>query len=226
MLNGVFRWNILISPEVPTAAPYKTKTSTQGNFVICSGDRGFCNAQKLAPMNCLEKTSVNYLTCSQARIGFVTLAWAIALLAHLTVVGAPCARAASDLTLAPNLSFNDDSSPRFPIRGRNLSDGGEGPPGQATIIFFGTSHCWNTAREAERLVKLYPQYRNRLHFVIVDLRNVSPAQQPLVADYYRGFIPTITALSSHGNVIYNRAGETASIRGDSGNLQRLLDSLH
>jgi len=158
-------------------------------------------------------------------MGFLTLASAIALLAHLTVVGVPVARAASDLMLAPNLSFDDDSSPQFPIQGRNLSDG-QAPPGEATIIFFGTSNCWNTAREAERLVKLYPQFHNRVHFVIVDLRKVSPAQQPLVSHYYHGYIPMITALSSDGKVIYNRAGETAMIRGDTSNLQRLLDSLH
>ena len=176
-------------------------------------------------MNCLKKTSVNYLRCRQAKMGLVTSAWAIALLAHLTVVSVLPAGAASDLTLARNLSFDDDSSQHFPIQGHNLSDG-PGGPGEATIIFFGTSNCWNTAREGERLVKLYPQFRNRVHFVIVDLRNVSPAQQPLVSHYYHGYIPTITALSSGGHVIYNRAGETALNRGDTGNLQRLLDSLH
>jgi hypothetical protein len=168
---------------------------------------------------------VNDLSCNQSKMGFVTLVGAIALLAHLTVVGVPSASAASDLVLAPNLSFDDDSSPNFPIQGSNLSDG-QGPGGEATVIFFGTSNCWNTAREAERLVKLYPQFRNRVHFVIVDLRNVSPAQQPLVAKYYHGYIPTITALSSSGNVIYNRAGETGLTRGDTSNLQRLLDALH
>ena len=176
-------------------------------------------------MNCLEKASVNYLRSGQAKMMFVTLAWALVLLARLTVVGVPCAGAASDLMLAPNLSFDDDSSPNFPIQGRNLSDG-RGRTGEATVIFFGTSNCWNTAREAERLVKLYPQFRNRLYFVIVDLRNVSPAQRPLVSHYYHGYIPTITALSSGGHVIYNRAGETALNRGDTGNLQRLLDSLN
>jgi hypothetical protein len=159
------------------------------------------------------------------KIKRITIIWAIALGAHLTTVGVPCARAASNLTLAPNLSFDDDSSPNFPILGRDLS-GGLGHKHQATIIFFGTSNCWNTAREAERLVRLYPQFRNRLHFVIVDLRNVAPAQQPLVARYYHGYIPTITAINSTGEVIYNRAGETATIRGDTSNLERLLGSAH
>jgi hypothetical protein len=55
---------------------------------------------------------------------------------------------------------------------------------------------------------------------------VAPAQQPLVSHYYHGYIPTIAAINSGGKVIYNRAGETATIRGDTSNLQRLLDALH
>jgi hypothetical protein len=201
--------------------------STQGKFGRLSRRlKVFCKRPKIEfAMNCLKKVSGNNPRCRRTKIVFITLAGAIALLAHLTVVGVLSAEAASGLTLAPNLSFDDDSSPRFPIQGRNLSDGQIGS-GEATIIFFGTSNCWNTAREGERLVKLYPQFRNRVHFVIVDLRNVSPAQQPLVSHYYHGYIPTITALSSGGHVIYNRAGETALNRGDTGNLQRLLDSLH
>lgn len=98
--------------------------------------------------------------------------------------------------------------------------------GKATVIFFGTSHCWNTAREAERLVKLYPQYRNQIDFVVVDLNRVSPEQQGLVSRYYRGAIPTVAVLDSKGNLIYDRAGETAGNRGDTNNLQKLLDSAH
>jgi hypothetical protein len=133
--------------------------------------------------------------------------------------------AASDLKLAPRLSFDDDSSPNFPVQGSNLSEGSI-TPGNATVIFFGTSNCWNTTREAERLVKLYPQFRDQIHFVIVDLNHVGPEQQPLVGAYYRGYIPTITAIDSHGMVLYDEAGETSSTRGDTANLQRLLDSVH
>ena len=116
-------------------------------------------------------------------------------------------------------------APNFPIQGLNLSESSIAR-GQATVIFFGTSNCWNTAREAERLVKLYPQFRDRIRFVIVDLRNVAPEQQTLVLLYYHGYIPTIAAIDSQGRVIYDRAGETASTRGDTSNLQRLLDSVH
>ena len=147
----------------------------------------------------------------------VTLIFALALAAEVS--GPP----ATDLKLAPALSFADDSSPNFPIEGKNLSDGSIAAD-HATVIFFGTANCWNTAREAERLVQLYPRYKDKLRFVIVDLRSPSPAQRALIARYYHGYIPTIAVIDSSGKVLYDRAGETASERGDTSNLQKLLDS--
>jgi hypothetical protein len=132
---------------------------------------------------------------------------------------------ATDLKLAPDLSFTDDSSPNFPIAGKNLADGSIAAD-HATVIFFGTANCWNTAREAERLVQLYPRYKDKIRFVVVDLRNPSLAQKPLIARYYQGYIPTIAVIDSRGNLLYDRAGETASERGDASNLQKLLDSAH
>jgi hypothetical protein len=132
---------------------------------------------------------------------------------------------ATDLKLAPALSFSDDSSPNFPIEGKNLSDGSVAAD-HATVVFFGTANCWNTAREAERLVQLYPRYKEKIRFDVVDLRNPSLAQRPLIARYYHGYIPTIAVIDSKGNLLYDRAGETASERGDTSNLQKLLDSAH
>lgn len=163
-----------------------------------------------------------------------TASWLVRLLRRVVAVAVSLAallsvaplktQAASDLTLAPGISFDDDSSSAFPIDGRDLP--ASAMPGEATVVFFGTSHCWNTAREAERLVKLYPQYRQRLRFVIVDLDHVAPAQQPLVQRYFRGAIPTIAVIDSSGKVIYDQAGETAPVRGDDQNLQKLFDSAH
>jgi hypothetical protein len=130
---------------------------------------------------------------------------------------------ATDLKLAPALSFTDDSSPNFPIEGKNLSDGSIAVD-HATVIFFGTANCWNTAREAERLVQLYPRYKDKIRFVVVDLRTPSIMQQALIARYYHGYIPTIAVIDSSGKVLYDRAGETANQRGDISNLQKLLDS--
>lgn len=73
-------------------------------------------------------------------------------------------------------------------------------------------------------MKLYPQYKGHLDFVVVDLNHVSAVQQPLVTRYYRELIPTIAVIDAKGNLLYDRAGETARTRGDSSNLQKLLDS--
>jgi hypothetical protein len=153
----------------------------------------------------------------------ITFAITVALVFGIALATEAPGVPATDLTLAPGLSFSDDSSPNFPIAGKNLSDGSIAND-HATVIFFGTANCWNTAREAERLVQVYPQYKDKIHFVIVDLRNPSIAQRGLIARYYRGYIPTIAVIDSRGNVLYDRAGETASQRGDASNLQKLLDS--
>jgi hypothetical protein len=167
----------------------------------------------------------NLATRNKLRMTVMSLVGALAFVLQITTVGVTGADAASNLKLAPKLSFDDDSSPNFPIQGQNLSAGSIAP-GEATVIFFGTANCWNTAREAERLVRLYPQFRDRIRFVIVNLRNVAPEQEVLVSHYYHGYIPTITAIDSRGTVIYDQAGETAATRGDTSNLQRLLESIH
>lgn len=153
----------------------------------------------------------------------VTFAIAVALIFGFAFATEAASPSATDLKLAPGLSFSDDSSPNFPIEGKNLSDGSLAND-HATVIFFGTANCWNTAREAERLVLVYRQYKDKIHFVVVDLRSPSVAQRGLIARYYHGYIPTIAVIDSRGNVLYDRAGETASQRGDASNLQKLLDS--
>jgi hypothetical protein len=167
----------------------------------------------------------NLLAEKNSKMTLFSFASTIAFVMQMTVLSVPMVRTASDLMLAPKLSFDDDSSPNFPIQGQNLSEGSIAS-GEATVVFFGTSNCWNTAREAERLVQLYPRFRDRIRFVIVDLNHVGPEQEGLVSRYYHGYIPTIAAIDSKGNVIYDRAGGTASTRGDTSNLQRLLDSIH
>jgi hypothetical protein len=128
---------------------------------------------------------------------------------------------ARNLTLAPNLSFTDDSSANFPIRGENLEDGRIASD-RPTAIFFGTSHCWNTNREAERFVALYARQKGAARFVVVDLEHPSGQQRPLVTRFYRGSIPTLAFLDRSGNVLYNKAGETASQRGDVSKLEEIL----
>lgn len=161
------------------------------------------------------------LTIIKQKVYSVLIGATVLIALALATVGT--ASAASDLLLAQNLSFTDDSSPNFPIEGKDLADAtiAHGLP---TLIFFGTPHCWNTAREAERLIALYPRYSNRVHFVVVDLGHATPAQQRLADQYYPGYIPTLVIFDETGRLIYDRAGETASKRGDTSHLQALIDS--
>ncbi len=75
--------------------------------------------------------------------------------------------------------------------------------------------------EACRAIPAVPQPAS---LVVVDLHNVAPGQEELVAQYYHGYIPTIAVIDSQGKLMYDGAGETATTRGDTSNLQRLLDS--
>ena len=130
-------------------------------------------------------------------------------------------RAAENLTLAPGLSFTDDSSDDFPIRADDLGAATTGG-GRVTIAFFGAAHCWNTNREAERLVTLYPKFRDRVRFVVVDVGHPSEPQRALMQRHYRGYIPTIVVFAADGSVRHSGSGETAARRGDTGELERLL----
>jgi hypothetical protein len=136
-------------------------------------------------------------------------------------VAAPGGGGAVNLSLAPNLSFTDDFSSAFPIRGENLSDG-KIAADRPTAIFFGTSHCWNTNREAERYVALYGKHREDARFLVVDLGNPSADQRTLIARFYREAIPTLAFLDRRGDVVYDRAGETARERGDASVLEEIL----
>ncbi|HJW15167.1 MAG TPA: hypothetical protein VJ776_10745 [Thermoanaerobaculia bacterium] len=128
---------------------------------------------------------------------------------------------ARNLVLAPDLSFTDDSSSNFPIRGENVGDGRIASD-RPTVIFFGTSHCWNTNREAERLVAVSAREREAFRFLVVDLNHPTPEQKPLISRFYRGYIPTLAVLDAAGRVVYNRAGETAARRGDTSGLEEIL----
>ena len=136
-------------------------------------------------------------------------------------VAPPGGGGATGLSLAPGLSFTDDSSSAFPIRGHDLGDG-KIASDRPTVVFFGTAHCWNTNREAERFVLLYQKHANEARFLVVDAASPALEQRALVAKLYRGFIPTLAFLDRNGKVVYNRSGETARERGDSSKLEEIL----
>jgi len=128
---------------------------------------------------------------------------------------------ATNLTLAPDLSFTDDSSANFPIRGVDLG-AGELARNVPTVVFFGTSHCFNTNREAERLVAFSARHREDARFIVVDLDHPSPPQKALVQRFYRGYIPTLAFVAPSGRVAYDKSGETSSRRGDTARLEEIF----
>lgn len=149
----------------------------------------------------------------------------VGFLAALLIAGGAVADdfGARNLTLAPDLSFTDDSSANFPIRGENLKDGAVASD-RPTMIFFGTSHCWNTNREAERFVALYAKHREDARFLVVDVEHPSADQKKLVSKFFHGYIPTLAVLDRSGKPVYNRAGETSGKRGDTARLEEILQS--
>ncbi len=147
--------------------------------------------------------------------------WPVVALLAIQALASAAADGADNLRLGPGLGFTDDSSADFPIRGENL-DAVESRSRRPTVVFFGASHCWNTNREAERLVAVYPKYRDRVSFVIIDVARPSRSQVPLLETYCRGSIPTLVILGRDGDVLYARAGETARTRGDTQALDALL----
>jgi hypothetical protein len=153
-------------------------------------------------------------------LGTAVLAGAGGNAGDLSVAG-PGPGGARNLALAPDLSFTDDSSKNFPIRGENLEDG-KIASDRPTAIFFGTSHCWNTNREAERFVALAAREKDAVRFLVVDLDHPTREQKPLVSRFFRGYIPTLAFLDASGKTVYNRSGETASRRGDTAGLEEIL----
>ena len=161
------------------------------------------------------------LTITAAAVLLAGVLWAAEKGQTTLVVAPPGAGGASHLTLAPSLSFTDDSSSNFPIRGEGLGDGRIASD-RPTAIFFGTSHCWNTNREAERFVALYAKEKEAARFLVVNLDRPTSEQKPLVSRFYRGYIPTLAFLDRSGTVVYNQSGETARERGDISKLEEIL----
>ncbi len=63
--------------------------------------------------------------------------------------------------------------------------------------------------------------KGRVKFVVIDLdKPRSAAQQELVGQYYKGYIPHVTVLDPNGNPVYNQAGEVSQSE-----ISHILDAL-
>lgn len=116
-----------------------------------------------------------------------------------------------NLKLNPKLDYASDSLDGPLITGDDSQSGFmAGKPNY--VIIYGEG-CFNSKRQARRTVELYNQYRDRVHFVVVDLDVPrSPEQQKLVKQFYKGYIPHVLVLNARGDSLYNQSGEVDSER--------------
>ena len=114
-----------------------------------------------------------------------------------------------NLKLNSKLDYSSDSLDGPLITGDDAQSGFV--PGKTNYVIIYGEGCFNSKRQARRTVELYNEYRNQVHFVVVDLdEKRSPAQQKLVKEYYQGSIPHVLILDPNGNSIYNSPGEVDS----------------
>src|SRR5712672_1263706 len=118
------------------------------------------------------------------------------------------ARAGENLRLNSHLNYSSDSEDGPLITGDHMNEGAV--PGKPNYIIIYGEGCFNSKRQARRTVDLYDRYRDRVHFVIVDLdQPQSSAQQQLVQKYYQGSIPDVIVEDRQGRPLYAQAGEVS-----------------
>jgi thiol-disulfide isomerase/thioredoxin len=113
------------------------------------------------------------------------------------------------LKLNSKLDYTSDSLDGPLISGDDAQSGFvAGKPNY--VLIYGEG-CFNSKRQARRTVELYEKYRDKVHFVVVDLDGKpSPEQQKLVKQYYQGYIPHVVVLDTEGKPLYNSSGEVES----------------
>jgi len=143
----------------------------------------------------------------------------VSLLLAGVLLAASSLRAADNLKLNNRLDYSSDSEDGPLITGEHMDEGVvDGKPNY--VIIYGEG-CFNSKRQARRTVNLYEKYKDRVHFVVIDLdKKRSSAQQQLVKEYYQGYIPHVIVLDSHGKSTYNASGEV-----DEKKIAGLLDGL-
>lgn len=125
------------------------------------------------------------------------------------ILTSPLLFAMDNLKLNPRLDYTSDSVDGPLITGDDAQSGFvAGKPNY--VIIYGEG-CFNSKRQAWRTVELYKKYRDRVHFVVIDLDVPrSPEQQKLVKQYYQGYIPHVVVLDARGQALYNQSSEVDS----------------
>jgi len=127
----------------------------------------------------------------------------------LSALAAQLSFGIDNLKLNPKLDFQSDSLDGPLITGDDSQSGFLA--GKTNYVIIYGEGCFNSKRQARRTVDLYNKYRDRVHFVVVDLDiRRSPAQQQLIKRYYKGYIPHVVVLNGRGEALYDSDGEVES----------------
>ena len=130
-------------------------------------------------------------------------------LSLLLVLAAQSLFGIDNLKLNQKLDFQSDSLDGPLITGDDAQSGFLA--GKTNYVIIYGEGCFNSKRQARRTVELYNKFRDRVHFVVVDLDvKRSPEQQKLVKQYYKGYIPHVAILDANGKALYDSDGEVQS----------------
>jgi hypothetical protein len=139
----------------------------------------------------------------------VSMAKTVCQLFLVSALAAQAVFGIDNLKLNQKLDYRSDSLDGPLITGDDAQSGFL--PGKTNYVIIYGEGCFNSKRQARRTVDLYDKYRDKVHFVVVDLDvRRSPEQQQLVKQYYQGFIPHVVVLDASGKALYNSDGEVDS----------------
>lgn len=116
---------------------------------------------------------------------------------------------AENLVLNPKLNYKKNGMQGALIMGDNMMETVK--PGVPNFIVFYAEFCYNAKRQARTTVDLYNEYKDRVHFVIIDFNyGWSGEQNKLVQKYFAGNIPQIVILDRTGRPVFNYIGQTGT----------------
>jgi hypothetical protein len=133
--------------------------------------------------------------------------------------------AAENLHMNPRLDYMKNGVQGPLILGDHMGDLVE--QGVPNFILIYAEFCYNAKRQALRTVELYKDYKDSVHFVVMDLSQpLTPAQIDLFKKYLSPDFPHIIILDSLGKPVFDYIGETpaATLIGWLDSTLRLSDS--
>jgi len=133
--------------------------------------------------------------------------WKCVLIAVALLAGPALLTAAENLRMSPGVDYMKNGVQGPLILGDHMDDVVE--QGVPNFLFIYAEFCYNAKRQALRTVELYRDYRQSVHFVVMDLSQpLTPAQIDLFKKYFSASFPHMIILDSLGEPVFDYIGET------------------